>query len=64
FCALADEAEAFAARVVELLENEDAAAKMAERARREVESNWDMPVITEKLVARYDEILRRKRKLL
>ena len=34
---------------------------MAARARREVETNWDMAVITRKLVAKYREILQRKR---
>jgi GT2 family glycosyltransferase/glycosyltransferase involved in cell wall biosynthesis len=61
FCFLADDAPSFAARVVELLENQEAAQRMAARARAEVEANWDMEVITRKLVSKYEELLRRKR---
>jgi glycosyltransferase involved in cell wall biosynthesis len=61
FCALADDAPGFAAKAVQLLEDETAAAAMAQRARREVEVNWDMEVITSKLVARYAGIIREKR---
>jgi GT2 family glycosyltransferase len=61
FCALADDAEGFAAKVVELLEQPDRAAAMALRARHEVEANWDMAAITEKLVDRYQQILQSKR---
>jgi GT2 family glycosyltransferase/glycosyltransferase involved in cell wall biosynthesis len=61
FCALADEPEAFAARAVELLEDSSLAARMAARARREVETNWDTTVITRRLVAKYGEIVQRKR---
>jgi len=63
FCALADDASGFAAKVVQLLEDEAAAAAMAERARREVLENWDAAAITRKLVAKYEEILRTKRYL-
>jgi hypothetical protein len=34
---------------------------MALRARREVSANWDMPVITERLVASYRDALAEKR---
>jgi glycosyltransferase involved in cell wall biosynthesis len=61
FCALSDDAAGFAAKVVQLLEDEEAAAAMAARARREVEENWDMAGITRKLVGRYVEMLRAKR---
>jgi glycosyltransferase involved in cell wall biosynthesis len=61
FCALADDPEAFAAKVVELLEDSELAARIAERARREVETNWDTAAITRKLVAKYGEIVRGKR---
>ena len=61
FCALADDAPAFAAKVVGLLRDREMAAEMAGRARREVEKNWDTGAITLKLVAKYGEILRRKR---
>ena len=46
FCALADDTAGFAAKVVQLLEDEQAARAMAARARREVEQNWDMAAIT------------------
>jgi GT2 family glycosyltransferase/glycosyltransferase involved in cell wall biosynthesis len=62
FCALADDAPGFAAKVVQLLDDEAAAAAMAERARREVLENWDAAAITRKLVAKYDEILVSKRR--
>jgi GT2 family glycosyltransferase/glycosyltransferase involved in cell wall biosynthesis len=61
FCALADDTERFAAKVVQLLEDEAAARAMADRARREVETNWDMAVITKKLALKYSEILGEKR---
>ena len=61
FCALADEAPAFAAKVVGLLRDPGLAAEIAGRARREVETNWDTGAITLKLVAKYVEVLRRKR---
>jgi GT2 family glycosyltransferase len=61
FCALADDAPGFAAKVVQLLEDDCAAQAMARRARREVEGNWDMTVITKKLVSKYREILSAKR---
>jgi GT2 family glycosyltransferase/glycosyltransferase involved in cell wall biosynthesis len=61
FCALADDAEAFAAKVVELLDHPDRAAAMAGRARQEVETNWDMAPITARLVERYRRILESRR---
>ena len=64
FCSLADEAPAFASKVVQLLEDAELAQQMAERARREVEANWDMAVITRKLADRYEQLLRQKRSLL
>ena len=64
FCVLADEPAAFADRVVELLRNADRARALAARARLEVEANWDTGVITRRLVARYQEIVRRKRESL
>ena len=62
FCALADDPQTFADRVVHLLNDNDAAAQLAARARAEVEKNWDMAVITEKLVARYSALLVEKRR--
>ncbi len=61
FCALADDPRAFADRTVQLLEDAVAAAKMAERARREVERNWDSAAITQRLVERYRQMIRSKR---
>ena len=61
FCKLADDAAGFAERVLELLEEPEAAAEMAERARAEVEANWDMAAITRKLVEGYGEMVSRKR---
>ena len=61
FCALADDAPGFAAKTIQLLDNQKAAADMAQRARHEVATNWDMAVITRKLVARYGALLREKR---
>jgi O-antigen biosynthesis protein len=62
FCALADDPAAFAARVIALLRDPERAAEMAGRARAEVEANWDMGAITQKLVEGYREIVREKRK--
>jgi len=61
FCALADEPEAFAARVVELLTDPEKSAQMAMRARRELEANWDMAVVIERLAGRYRDLLAVKR---
>jgi O-antigen biosynthesis protein len=62
FCALADDAPEFAARVVELLLDPQRAAQMAARARQEVAANWDAGVITDRLVEKYREGLERKRR--
>jgi glycosyltransferase involved in cell wall biosynthesis len=61
FCALADDPDGFAERVLELFGNPQAAAEMAARARVEVESNWDMTAITGKLVESYRGLVREKR---
>ncbi len=61
FCALADDPGAFAAKILQLFADEESAAAMAGRARREVESNWDVAVITQRLVERYRQILKEKR---
>jgi len=63
FCALSDHPQDFAAKVIQLLEDEDVSAAMARRARGEVEENWDMEAITRRLVAKYSELLRAKRYL-
>jgi glycosyltransferase involved in cell wall biosynthesis len=62
FCALADDPAAFAKNVVALLRDPEKAASMAQRARTEVESNWDMAAITRKLVESYSEMVREKRR--
>jgi glycosyltransferase involved in cell wall biosynthesis len=62
FCALADQPAAFADRVVALFENPQEAARMAARARVEVEANWDIAAMTRKLVESYRELVREKRK--
>ncbi len=61
FCALADDPAAFAAKVVQLLEDPALAGAMADRARREVVENWDMQVITRRLVETYRDLIRGKR---
>jgi O-antigen biosynthesis protein len=60
-CALADEPSAFAARILALFANPDAAAAMAARARTEVERNWDMAQVTRHLVQSYQEVVWEKR---
>ena len=64
FCALADDAESFATRVIQLLNDCELASRMAERARNEVTENWDMAVTTRRLVDKYLEIIRVKRSVL
>ncbi len=61
FCALADDAAGFAERVLHLFDNPQDASAMAERARGEVEANWDMYVITRRLVDGYRALVRDKR---
>ena len=61
FCALADDPAGFASRAVAVLQNAAHASEMAARARREVEDNWDMEVITRRLVDRYRQIIQEKR---
>jgi GT2 family glycosyltransferase len=61
FCALADDAAAFAGRVLELLENPAAAAEMVQRARAEVARNWDMVLLTRRLVEGYRLLVQEKR---
>ena len=62
FCSLADDPVLFAERVLELLEEPEAAAEMATRARAEVVANWDMAAITRKLVDSYRDAVAEKRK--
>jgi len=60
-CLLADDPAGFAERVLRLFEDPGEAAAMAERARAEVEENWDMAAITRKLAAGYRELVRARR---
>lgn len=62
FCALADDPEQFAAKVVEILNCPEQTRGMTERARVEVEANWDMPVLTRRLEESYRAVLREKRR--
>jgi GT2 family glycosyltransferase/glycosyltransferase involved in cell wall biosynthesis len=61
FCALADDPQGFADRVLAIFDDPQAAAGMARRARREVEENWDMAAITRKLVDSYRDLVHDKR---
>jgi len=60
-CALADEPEAFAQKILDLLQNPARAEEMTRRARAEVTSKRDMRVMTEKLVESYRAEVRRMR---
>jgi glycosyltransferase involved in cell wall biosynthesis len=62
WCALADDPAGFADKVVALFEDEEAAARMACRARAGVESEWDMAVLTARLERGYREMVREKRR--
>jgi len=57
---LADTAEAFAQRVLAILEDPEQARAMARRARREVEQHWDAGPMTRRLEHHYREVLREK----
>jgi len=60
-CALADEPAAFAGQIVDLFHHPERAAAMAERARGEAETVWDIRAATGRLVESYREALREKR---
>ena len=62
FCALADDPDEFAARVVALLRDPERAAAMAERARAEVVARWDMAALTARLVESYRALVKEKRR--
>lgn len=61
FCALARTREQFAAKIVRLFRDPEAGIEMAERARHEVETRWDMHALAAKLVESYREVLTEKR---
>ena len=54
----------FAEKAIQLLEDSELAAEMARRARAEVVENWDMAVITRRLVAKYREIVDRRKHII
>lgn len=60
-CALADDPDGFAERVVRLLQHPAKAAELATRARAEVVAHRDMSTMTARLVESYREELRRRR---
>jgi GT2 family glycosyltransferase/glycosyltransferase involved in cell wall biosynthesis len=62
FCALADHPEQFARKVIEILSCPAEARAMTGRARAEVETNWDMPLLTKRLEKSYRDVLLEKRR--
>jgi GT2 family glycosyltransferase/glycosyltransferase involved in cell wall biosynthesis len=60
-CALADDPEAFAGKVLHLLGHPEEARAMAERARRLVEQHWDMKMLTRRLEESYRRVVAGKR---
>ena len=60
-CALADDPAEFAQKILALFDSPDLAAQMAQRARLEVEANWDAAACTRKLLNSYRDALREKR---
>jgi len=63
FCSLADDPREFAAKTLAILNCPGPTRVMTERARAEVEANWDMPVLTEKLETSYRHALSEKRRI-
>jgi len=61
FCLLADDPRLFAEKVVRLLNHPEEAELLARRARAEVETNWDMPLLTRRLVESYRRVIKQKR---
>jgi GT2 family glycosyltransferase len=62
FCALADDPGEFAAKAAAILSCPEQARAMTQRARAEVETNWDIAVLTRRLERSYREVLREKRR--
>jgi len=60
FVELAPDAKSFAERVQALLAEPEQGRKLAGRARREVERNWDIAILTKRLEKHYREILKAK----
>jgi glycosyltransferase involved in cell wall biosynthesis len=61
FCFLSDDPAQFAQHVLQIFEHPDLGAQMAARARTEVETDWDMEVITGRLLESYRKALAAKR---
>jgi GT2 family glycosyltransferase/glycosyltransferase involved in cell wall biosynthesis len=61
FCLLADDPKEFAGKVLRLFRQPEEAIEMTKRARREVEENWDMAILTSRLEKSYRELVLRKR---
>ena len=61
-CALADDAASFAHNINALIENPEIGRAMAERARREMETNRDMAGMSERLMESYRAAVRQKRR--
>ncbi len=61
-CALAEDPDEFARKIVELFDHPEQARKLACRAREQVVATRDMRVLTERLVESYREVLREKRR--
>jgi glycosyltransferase involved in cell wall biosynthesis len=61
FCLLADDPNEFAEKVLRLFRQPEEAVEMTKRARREVEENWDMEILTSRLEKSYRELVLQKR---
>lgn len=61
FCLLSDDPVEFAEKVIQLLEDQQLADRLAARARKEVEANWDAAVLTQRLVESYRGVMGTKR---
>ena len=59
-CALADDAAAFAQKIIGLFDQPEESCKLACRAREHVVATRDMRVLTERLVDSYRDVLRKK----
>ncbi len=62
-CRLADDPQAFAAAIEELLANPQQAFTMSQRARQHVESEWDNKVVTARLSSSLQQLLHSKQRI-
>ena len=60
-CFLSDNPQGFADRVLRIFNEPEEGAVMAARARLEIENNWDMAIVTKRLMRSYGVALSRKR---